>query len=273
MPHGITVDKDDNVWLTDVGLHQVFKFSALKTNPKIAELTLGESFVPGKDSVHFCKPTSTAVTPWGDFFVADGYCNARIVKFDKTGVKLLEWGRSDNQQGLSQPSEYSLLIPHALVIAEDREVVCTADREHGRVICFNWHNGTYSFKLTATSIMGPRLFSVSYSPVEGGIFAVVNGPVSYQARGQRVGGFIFSAKSGQVIFRFGGNLMNPHDVSISSDGKTIYACELDPYTVRKYDSNQLFSAFFSTNATTTTVIPIVHHAVVKVLVYWWGDIS
>src|SRR5215203_5456730 len=27
MPHGLTVDKDNNIWVTDVGLHQVFKFS------------------------------------------------------------------------------------------------------------------------------------------------------------------------------------------------------------------------------------------------------
>ncbi|XP_022191867.2 peptidyl-alpha-hydroxyglycine alpha-amidating lyase 1 [Nilaparvata lugens] len=262
MPHGITVDKDDNVWLTDVGLHQVFKFKALKSNPKIAELSLGESFVPGKDSAHFCKPTSTAVTPWGDFFVADGYCNSRIVKFDKTGVKLIEWGRSDNQRsGISnQPSEYTFLIPHALVIAEDKEVVCTADREHGRVVCYNWHNGTYAFKMSATSVMGLRLFSVSYSPVEGGIFAVVNGPEfysQYQYQGPKVGGFVFSAKSGKLIFRFGGSLVNPHDITISPDGKTIYACELGPYIVRKFNSNQLFSAFFASNATTTTVKPTI----------------
>jgi len=27
MPHGLTVDKYDNIWVTDVGLHQVFKVS------------------------------------------------------------------------------------------------------------------------------------------------------------------------------------------------------------------------------------------------------
>jgi hypothetical protein len=26
MPHGVTVDKDDNIWITDVGLHQVTNF-------------------------------------------------------------------------------------------------------------------------------------------------------------------------------------------------------------------------------------------------------
>lgn len=28
MPHGITVDHDGNLWLTDVALHQVVKMSA-----------------------------------------------------------------------------------------------------------------------------------------------------------------------------------------------------------------------------------------------------
>lgn len=31
MPHGITVDKHDNVWVTDVALHQAFKVSSTRT--------------------------------------------------------------------------------------------------------------------------------------------------------------------------------------------------------------------------------------------------
>lgn len=50
------------------------------------ELTLGEARVPGSDNTHFCKPTSVAVASSGDFFVADGYCNARVLRFAPDGV-------------------------------------------------------------------------------------------------------------------------------------------------------------------------------------------
>ncbi len=47
MPHGLTVDKQNNIWLTDVGLHQVFKFSH---DGKLL-MKLGVAKVPGKDSL------------------------------------------------------------------------------------------------------------------------------------------------------------------------------------------------------------------------------
>ena len=39
-------------------------------------------FEPGSDETHYCKPTSVAVTDDGNtFFVSDGYCNSRIIKY------------------------------------------------------------------------------------------------------------------------------------------------------------------------------------------------
>ena len=70
MPHGLTVDSQGNVWLTDVALHQVFKFAADGGNQPLLEL--GEAFVPGSDHQHFCKPADVAVLTTGAFLVADG---------------------------------------------------------------------------------------------------------------------------------------------------------------------------------------------------------
>ena len=57
MPHGLTVDREGNVWLTDVGLHQVFKFSA---GGELL-LTLGVAGVAANDATHFDMPTDVAV--------------------------------------------------------------------------------------------------------------------------------------------------------------------------------------------------------------------
>lgn len=86
LPHGLTIDSQNNAFVTDVGMHQVFKF-ALNESSERAILTLGEAFKPGQKN-RFCKPTSVAVLSDGSFFVADGYCNSRIVQYSKDGIYL-----------------------------------------------------------------------------------------------------------------------------------------------------------------------------------------
>ena len=59
MPHGLTVDTEGNIWLTDVALHQAFKFS-----PQGKQLlVLGTALEPGNDTHHFCKPTHVREKP------------------------------------------------------------------------------------------------------------------------------------------------------------------------------------------------------------------
>jgi peptidylamidoglycolate lyase len=95
MPHGLTVDALDNVWVTDVGLHQVFKFDG---TGKLL-LTLGTRAQPGSDARHFNEPTDVSVATDGSFFVSDGYSNSRIVKFAADGTYLLEWGSKGTKPG------------------------------------------------------------------------------------------------------------------------------------------------------------------------------
>jgi NHL repeat len=75
MPHGLSLDWQGHVWITDAGLHQVFKFS------KQGELLWkhGTAWQPGDDLQHFCKPTDVAALPNGDVWVSDGYCNHRAL--------------------------------------------------------------------------------------------------------------------------------------------------------------------------------------------------
>jgi hypothetical protein len=108
LPHGIFVDKDGNVWVTDgvgggatpdeVGKHgkghQIFKFSP---DGKVL-LTLGKAGVPGNGPDTFNRPSAVAVATNGDIFVADGHhsplnspVNARIVKFSRDGKFIKAW--------------------------------------------------------------------------------------------------------------------------------------------------------------------------------------
>ena len=70
LPHGLTVDTNNVVWMTDVARHQIFKLPSLNRS---SPLTLGEAFVPGTKKYRYCKPTSFAVdVKRNRLYVADG---------------------------------------------------------------------------------------------------------------------------------------------------------------------------------------------------------
>src|SRR4029450_7543545 len=73
-PHGIHVDREGNVWITDgLGIegkgHQVFKFSP---EGKLL-LTLGKAGVAGAGNDEFNAPSAVVTAPSGDVFVSDGH--------------------------------------------------------------------------------------------------------------------------------------------------------------------------------------------------------
>jgi sugar lactone lactonase YvrE len=132
-PHGIYVDRDDNVWVTDgqgkggKG-QQVFKFSPTGR----VLLTLGKAGVAGPGPDTFNQPSDVLVAPNGDIFVADGHggdTNARIVKFDKDGTFIKAWGKKG-----SGPSEFD--TPHSLVM-DGQGRLLVADRGNSRIEIFD----------------------------------------------------------------------------------------------------------------------------------------
>jgi peptidylamidoglycolate lyase len=123
--HGLAVDSEDNVWVTDQSIHQVFKFS----HQGELLMTLGERGVGAWDERHFNEPTDVAVTPTGTVYVADGHKNQRVVKFSKDGKFLLEWGGKGEA-----PGEFA--EPHGLAIDSEGRVY-VADRANSRIQVFD----------------------------------------------------------------------------------------------------------------------------------------
>ena len=78
----------------------------------------------------FNYPAELVPSPSGDLYVADGYRNARIHRFDNDGRLKYSWGKP----GKEHPYEFHL--PHSLLVTrDDRVYVC--DRENSRVQVFN----------------------------------------------------------------------------------------------------------------------------------------
>ncbi|XP_064111152.1 peptidyl-glycine alpha-amidating monooxygenase B-like isoform X2 [Macrobrachium nipponense] len=238
VPHGLTLDKDDNIWVTDVGLHQVLKFPP-KYGNGTPLLTLGTRFEPGSDDTHFCKPTGVAVLTSGEFFVSDGYCNSRIIKYSADGKILFQFGKGTSGGfggfGISSPPPATFSIPHALTLAESQGELCVADRENGRVQCFTIEQGKFArqFKFDG---WGSRLFSVSYTPAYGGKLFAVNGPQMFTT--QKVLVFEVDFTSGELQGAFSPNnqgLSNPHDIVVSSDGADVFVAEIGPNNLWKFE--------------------------------------
>lgn len=222
MPHGLTIDHEGNVWVTDVALHQVMKFTA-KGDMKTPEITLGTAFKPGPSKSLFCKPTAVAVLPDGQFFVSDGYCNSRILKYSKEGNLLFSWGQNSfqgNAHKVAPPNYFA--IPHALALVPEMDILCAADRENGRVQCFFTSNGTFHSQYHSP-IIGDRLFSVAYAPIQGGQLFVVNGPtlMTGPEHYSEVRGYVIDMKTKKIVGKLDQQFSNPHDIIVSSDGMEV----------------------------------------------------
>jgi DNA-binding beta-propeller fold protein YncE len=142
-PHAVYIspyDPQKNVWIVDDYRHAIFKFS--NDGKKLLQ-TIGEANVPGSDDKHFYRPTFMAWLPDGAFFVADGYQNTRVVKFDKDGKYLMTWGqRGDAGQGKLETRPGYFNNVHGIAVDPQTRRVFVNDRNNGRVQVFD-ENGKY----------------------------------------------------------------------------------------------------------------------------------
>jgi peptidylamidoglycolate lyase len=222
MPHGLKVDIENNIWVTDVGLHQVFKFSH---DGKLL-LTLGESKVPGRDTLHFDKPTDIAIAKDGSFYVSDGYGNNRVVKFSAKGNYLFQWGTMGSKEG-----EFN--IPHAITLDSNGSVY-VADRENNRIQVFT-PNGRFIKQLADNSF--GAICSVAFDKTGTTLFAVDDFTfLKIKHRGSDV--FIFDTM-GKVGTRFGRSGSYPgavswyHGLAVDND-KNIYVGDILGNRLQKF---------------------------------------
>ena len=239
-PHGIDVDRDGNVWVVDCSCigrapasatpkgHQIFKFSP--DGKLLMTLgTAGGAKAPG----YFWQPNDLLVAPNGDLFVSEGHsssdtANARVLKFDKTGKFLMEFGRKG-----TGPGEFDQ--PHALAM-DSRGRLFVGDRSNNRIQIFD-----QSGKLLDTWYQFGRPSGI-YIDSKDNIYvadsesgSVGNARQSQWKRGIRIG----SAKDGTVTSFIPDPNVNATNTSaaegVAVDGKgVIYGAEVGPRALKRY---------------------------------------
>jgi peptidylglycine monooxygenase len=127
--HGVSATADGRVLVVDRDAHQVLIYDTQGRR----QLALGERHQPQLQAP-FNHPTSAAIAPDGDIYVADGYGNSVVHRFDANGRLQRTWGGRG-----TGPGQFS--TPHAVWI-DPRNRVLVADRENNRVQIFD-RDGVY----------------------------------------------------------------------------------------------------------------------------------
>ena len=130
--HGLHIDADDTLYLTDDGGHVVRKCTT-------AGKVLLELGTPGRPAPYmsgqpFHRCTHTALSPQGEIYVSDGYGNAKVHKYSPDGKLLMSWGEPG-----TDPGQFNIVHN---IVTDAEGWVYVADRENHRVQVFDG-NGKY----------------------------------------------------------------------------------------------------------------------------------
>ncbi len=126
-PHSLTIDSQNNYWVSDSTGHQILKFDG---DGKLL-LTLGTKGKAGDNASRelFNQPNHVAVAPNGDIYVSDGYVNARVVHFTPDGEFVHVGGTMGKEPG-------QLQVPHGVALDSKGRIIVN-DSDNARVSVFD----------------------------------------------------------------------------------------------------------------------------------------
>lgn len=159
--HSVKVDRDDNIWCVDEGSSTVMEFDptgrqvkmVLGRRPEPSSHLLPGQPEPAASDWLFNRPTDVTFDSKGDIFVTDGYVNSRVMKYDRHGNKLKEWGTRGTAPG-------QFHTPHTIAVdANDRLYV--GDRENNRIQVFDTNR---NFIAQWTNVGAPWALCITRAP-------------------------------------------------------------------------------------------------------------
>ncbi len=231
-PHSIYIspyDPDKHVWVIDDGQHVIYKFT---NDGKELMQTIGVAGEGGIDENHLFWPCYMDWAPDGSFYVSDGGdfympdrpLGARIVKFDKEGNYLLEWGQEGVPPNESRPAHFNNV--HGIAVDPATGNVFVNDRENHRIQAFTG-DGEYLHE-----------WPVGNPPSDLHMFIITAD--SYLWAADRGSNRILKYDlDGNLLYAWGvsgdfpGGMWGVHAISVDTDGN-LYIAEVDNGRVQKY---------------------------------------
>ena len=136
--HSVRVDAHDNIWAVDEGSNTVTEFNpdgskvllVIGFRPPVTAGVVATPHGPNPPDQNYtlCRPTDVAWDQQGNIFVSDGYCNNRVVKYDRNGRFLAKVGGPASGKGVNQFN-----LPHGLQVDRAGNVY-VADRGNARYV-------------------------------------------------------------------------------------------------------------------------------------------
>ncbi len=235
-PHGIWIDCEDRLYLTDDLDHTIRKYT--RTGELL--MTLGirgnasDTGVQNSDyrtiiraAGPFNQPTNLAIAPTGELYVSDGYGNARVHRFSADGKLLTSWGAPG-----TGPGEFNL--PHGICIDSTGRVF-VADRENSRLQLFS-PDGEFLEEWTDVARpceMHIDADDVVYVAELGFQVGFIGNVAPASVRDNTAGRVSIFDRDGKLLSRFGGGtdygtpgvFVAPHDIWVDPRGD-VYVSEV-----------------------------------------------
>jgi len=218
--HGLRIDREGNLWATDVGAHTVMKINpAGEVLLTIGTKGQGGAWNEAAGTRLLNQPNDVAIAANGDIFVAQGHTpgengDARVLKFDKTGKFITQWGGHGKEPGKFE-------VAHSIAF-DNQGQLWVADRENQRIQVFDT-NGKYVREMKYAGL--PCAFEIGREYVY-----MVNGFAAQVLRLDLKGNVLAATgKSGKGVNEYG----EAHFVAVSPKGELYVADSVNAY-LQKY---------------------------------------
>ena len=201
--HAVRVDAQDNIWVVDEGTDMVVKLSP---EGRVA-MTMGRRLEfggglrateppnappPATQPYRFGRPTDVTFDRAGNIFVADGYGNSRVVKYDKNGRFIKEAGTRG-----SSPGQFNAAIS---IQTDANGNVYVADRGNRRIQVFT---NDLVYKTSYDNVGGPWSICITPGPHQY-LYSSNSNPASNNSLTDAVSGEIYKMElDGTVLGKFG----------------------------------------------------------------------
>jgi DNA-binding beta-propeller fold protein YncE len=227
--HAVRVDAQDNIWAVDEGTNMVIKF-----NPEgRVVMVLGRRPEPADaapaspEPYTFNRPTDVAWDAAGNIFVADGYGNSRVVKYDKNGRFIASVGSKGSAPG-------QLNLPHTIA-TDAKGNVYVGDRSNSRIQVFD---NDLTFKAIYDQVGAPWAVCISPGPHQY-LYSSNSNPDSNNSLLNAVTGEIYQMElDGTVLGKFGhagkklGEFSTVHEIDCRNENELLVS-EIISWRVQK----------------------------------------